>query len=56
MQRIVRFHFVRKDELEPVPARELLERARKGLVTILDARPPEESPPATCPGHPGPRA
>jgi rhodanese-related sulfurtransferase len=31
-----------KDELEPVPARELLERARDGLVTILDVRPPEE--------------
>ena len=33
---------MQKDELEPVPAKELLERARKGLVTVLDVRPPEE--------------
>jgi rhodanese-related sulfurtransferase/DNA-binding transcriptional ArsR family regulator len=31
-----------KDAMEPVPARELLERAKKGLVTVLDVRPPEE--------------
>ncbi|MCP4127641.1 MAG: metalloregulator ArsR/SmtB family transcription factor [Gammaproteobacteria bacterium] len=31
-----------KDDLEPVPACELLERARDGLVTVLDVRPPEE--------------
>ena len=31
-----------KDELEPVPAHELLERVRAGLVTVLDVRPPEE--------------
>lgn len=28
--------------LEPVPAEELLARAKKGLVTVLDVRPPEE--------------
>ena len=28
--------------LEPVPADELLARAKKGLVTVLDVRPPEE--------------
>src|SRR3970282_1826385 len=32
----------RKNNREPVPARELLERAGDGLVTILDVRPPEE--------------
>ncbi len=31
-----------KDELEPVPAQALLQRAREGLVTVLDVRPAEE--------------
>lgn len=31
-----------RDALEPVPADELLERVRDGLVTVLDVRPPEE--------------
>lgn len=31
-----------RDALEPVPATELLERARHGLVTVIDVRPPEE--------------
>jgi rhodanese-related sulfurtransferase/DNA-binding transcriptional ArsR family regulator len=31
-----------KDTLEAVPAKELLARARKGLVTVLDVRPAEE--------------
>ena len=31
-----------RDALEPVPAPELLERARDGLVTVIDVRPPEE--------------
>ena len=31
-----------RDALEPVPASELLERARDGLVTVVDVRPPEE--------------
>jgi len=31
-----------RDALEPVPATELLERARQGLVTVIDVRPPEE--------------
>lgn len=31
-----------RDALEPVPATELLERVRDGLVTVLDVRPPEE--------------
>ena len=41
VERIVRLYFAEKDELEAVPAKELLERARKGLVTVLDVRPPE---------------
>jgi len=31
-----------RDALEPVPAVELLERARDGLVTVIDVRPPRE--------------
>lgn len=31
-----------RDALEPLPAQELLERARHGLVTVIDVRPPEE--------------
>ena len=42
VDRIVQLYFASKDELEAVPAKELLERARKGLVTVLDVRPPEE--------------
>jgi rhodanese-related sulfurtransferase/DNA-binding transcriptional ArsR family regulator len=42
VDRIVRLYFTAKDDLEPVPAREVLDRARQGLVTVLDVRPPEE--------------
>ncbi len=31
-----------KDNMEPIAADELLRRAREGLVTVLDVRPPEE--------------
>src|SRR5262245_32138163 len=41
VERLVRLYLSAKDELEPVPARELLDRARKSLVTVLDVRPPE---------------
>lgn len=50
VERIVRLYFAHKDELEPVPARELLERARNGLVTVLDVRPPEEYAAGHLPG------
>ena len=39
-----------KDSLEPVPASELLERARDGLVTVLDVRPAEEYASGHLPG------
>lgn len=42
VDRIVRLYFTAKDDLEPVLARDVLDRARKGLVTVLDVRPPEE--------------
>ena len=50
VERTVRLYFAAKDDLEPVPARELLERARKGLVTVLDVRPPEEFAQGHVPG------
>jgi rhodanese-related sulfurtransferase/DNA-binding transcriptional ArsR family regulator len=50
VERIVRLYLTEKDSLEPVPARELLERARKGLVTVLDVRPPEEFAAGHLPG------
>lgn len=39
---LVESYLGRRDALEPVPATELLERARHGLVTVVDVRPPEE--------------
>ena len=39
-----------RDELEPVPAAELLQRAKKGLVTVLDVRPAEEYAAGHVPG------
>ena len=50
IDRIVRLYFASKDDLEPIPAKELLERARKGLVTVLDVRPPEEFAAGHVPG------
>jgi rhodanese-related sulfurtransferase/DNA-binding transcriptional ArsR family regulator len=50
VERIVRLYLAAKDELEPVPAKELLERARKGLVTVLDVRPAEEFAAGHLPG------
>ena len=50
VERIVRLYFAQKDELEPVPAKEVLERARKSLVTVLDVRPPEEFAAGHVPG------
>jgi rhodanese-related sulfurtransferase/DNA-binding transcriptional ArsR family regulator len=39
-----------RDDLEPVPHRELLQRVRKGLVTVIDVRPPEEFAAGHIPG------
>lgn len=50
VERIVRLYLVQKDDLEPLPAEELLRRARKGLVTVLDVRPPEEFAAGHLPG------
>jgi len=50
VERIIRLYFMAKDELEAVPAKELLDRARKGLVTVLDVRPAEEFAAGHLPG------
>ncbi len=50
VERIVKTYLTKIDDLEPVPAKELLERARKGLVTVLDVRPPEEFAAGHLPG------
>lgn len=50
VKRLVDDYLVVKDRLEPVHARELLERARDGLVTVLDVRPPEEYAAGHVPG------
>ena len=50
VERLVNAYLTVKDSLEPVPAKELLERARQGLVTVLDVRPPEEFAAGHLPG------
>lgn len=50
VDRLVRAYLTVKDELEPIPRRELLARARKGIVTVLDVRPPEEYASGHVPG------
>jgi rhodanese-related sulfurtransferase/DNA-binding transcriptional ArsR family regulator len=42
VDRLVNDYLKVKDNLEPIPAQQLLERVRDGLVTVLDVRPPEE--------------
>ena len=50
MERLVSLWLAHRDEMEPVPAAELLARAKKGLVTVLDVRPAEEYAAAHIPG------
>ncbi|HID81215.1 MAG TPA: metalloregulator ArsR/SmtB family transcription factor [Chromatiales bacterium] len=42
VDRLINTYLTVKDDLEPVPAKELLQRAREGLITVLDVRPAEE--------------
>jgi rhodanese-related sulfurtransferase/DNA-binding transcriptional ArsR family regulator len=42
VQHLVNTYLTVKDNLEPIPRAELLERARDGLITVLDVRPAEE--------------
>ncbi|MGH8668066.1 MAG: ArsR/SmtB family transcription factor [Burkholderiales bacterium] len=50
VERLLRTWLAHRDEMEPVPAAELLERAKKGLVTVLDVRPAEEYAAGHLPG------
>jgi len=50
VEKLVNTYLTVKDSLEPVPAQELLERARQGLVTVIDVRPPEEYAAGHLPG------
>jgi rhodanese-related sulfurtransferase/biotin operon repressor len=50
VDRLLRTWLAHRDEMEPVPATELLERAKKGLVTVLDVRPAEEYAAGHLPG------
>ena len=50
VERLLRIWLAHRDELEAVPAKEVLERARKGLVVVLDVRPSEEFAAGHLPG------
>ena len=50
VERLVRLWLAHRDEMEPVSALELLARAKKGLVTVLDVRPAEEYAAGHLPG------
>ncbi len=50
VERLVNTFLTVKDSLEPVPAVELLQRARSGLVTVLDVRPSDEFAAGHVPG------
>jgi rhodanese-related sulfurtransferase/DNA-binding transcriptional ArsR family regulator len=50
VDRLVNTYLTVKDNLEPLPAEELLSRAREGLVTVIDVRPPEEYAAGHLPG------
>jgi rhodanese-related sulfurtransferase/DNA-binding transcriptional ArsR family regulator len=50
VDRIVRGYFAQRDSMEPVSRAELLERMRKGLVTVLDVRPADEFASGHLPG------
>jgi len=50
VERLVQTYLSVKDELEPLPREELLQRVRDGLVTVIDVRPPEEYAAGHVPG------
>lgn len=50
VDKLVNTYLTVKDSLEPVPRHELLERARQGLVTVLDVRPKAEFAAGHVPG------
>jgi len=50
MEQLVRTYITARDELEPIPAAELLKRSKQGLVTVLDVRPAKEFAAGHLPG------
>jgi rhodanese-related sulfurtransferase len=50
VERLLRTWLANRDEMEAVPAKEVLERAKRGLVVVLDVRPPEEFSAGHLPG------
>lgn len=50
VDQLLRTYITARDDLEPVPAAELLQRAEDGLITVLDVRPPEEYAAGHLPG------
>lgn len=50
VQHLVNTYLTVKDNLEPIPRTELLERANDGLITVLDVRPQEEYAAGHVPG------
>jgi rhodanese-related sulfurtransferase/DNA-binding transcriptional ArsR family regulator len=50
VEKLLKTWLAHRDELEPVPAREVLDRLKKGLVTLLDVRPAEEYAAGHLPG------
>ena len=50
VSQLLRTYITARDDLEPVPARELMQRAKQGLVTVLDVRPAEEYAAGHVPG------
>jgi rhodanese-related sulfurtransferase len=50
VEQVLRLWLAHRDEMEAVPAADVLDRARKGLVVVLDVRPPEEFAAGHLPG------
>ena len=50
VEQLLRTWLAHRDDMEPVRAKELLDRATKGLVVVLDVRPPEEFAAGHLPG------
>jgi rhodanese-related sulfurtransferase/DNA-binding transcriptional ArsR family regulator len=50
VDRLLQAWLAHRDQLDPVPAREVLQRLRSGLVTLLDVRPAEEFAAGHLPG------
>ncbi len=50
VERVLSGYFRDRDDMEPLSREELLRRAKNGLVTVLDVRPPEEYAAGHLPG------